>query len=749
MLAADARPGPARSALSLPTTVPSWLVLLAAVAACIGWTLHAGPEWSWDRMHYHEYAGWQVLEGALGRGFMPAGGQSYLNPVAYLPAELLARAGLGELGVSLVLATLHAGCVWAVWCVSRPVLAGVGADVDRYAAVSTVLAFLTPVFLLEVGASYIDATTTLPLLLGVACALRTIGARDAGRWALAAGVAFGLAAGLKLSNALPAVVGTVLVLWAAGPRDVPRRLAGYVAGGMLGTLLGHGWWSAQLWAEFGNPVFPMLGSLFGQAGSNAATAASAVAAGAAAATATIATTAAAGDDGGLFGLLRASGGRFTPRDLADWLDFPLRIADPGLAPNFAYIESRQPDPRLLLLAGLGMLAAAATVWRRLRRVRATPATPAASVPAPGSAPRAPSALAALTVFWLLWYVVWTLTSSNARYAIGLLMLASPLMVAAVTAVWRAPRQRAYALLGVVLVQAAWALGVADARSLPHSRSWRDDVLRLEVPEALRESPVLHVTRQAMSWSLLAPRLHPDSAFANLGAVCEGCGPHRDVDAVQRVLQDWAGRARILDPVLSVVDGRPQIADLQRAGIDAWLAPYELRVDPSDCEFVTIAPNPARIRMQVSTADGGWSTRDSDRLASCALVPDPGAAGRVRAMAVRVDDVFEALEARCGPQLGRPPASTRWLGNGVWARSYAQTAQDVLVTGGRVVAVSETGRSTPLGPLEAFRDGSSTIDCRALATTHRERARQAAAATPGSVDPTTAFGALVSSPVVPR
>jgi hypothetical protein len=734
--AADARSSVRRRELALPTTLPSGLVLLAAILACVSWTLHAGPEWSWDRMHYHEYAGWQVLEGALGRGFMPAGGQTYLNPVAYLPAHLLARAGVGELGVSVALAALQAGCVWAVWRVSRRALAGVGPDVDRYAAAAAVLAFLTPVFLLEVGASYIDATTTLPLLAGVAFALRALEPRHAGRWALAAGLAFGLAAGLKLSNALPAVAGTVLVLWAVGLRAMPGRLLCYLAGGVLGTALGHGWWSAQLWAEFGNPLYPMLGGVFGtppvpvplpvtQAVELAGTAAAAVAP--------------AAGDGGVFGLLRASGGRFTPRDLADWLDFPLRVANPTLSPSFAYIESRQPDPRLLALAALAAAAAVATAWRRLRGGVCTRAAPAA---------RAPSAVAALSVFWGLWYVGWTLSSSNARYAIGLLMLASPLLVGAVAVAWRVPLHRARVLTALVAVQAAWALGVADPRSLPVPRSWQDNMLRLEVPAALSATPVLHVTRQAMSWSVLASRLHPQSAFANLGAVCESCGNRRDADEARRVLQAWYGRARLLDPVLSVVDGVPVIAAAQRAGIDAWLAPYDLRVELSGCEFVAIAPNPSGVRMQVSAADGSWSTRSADRLASCPIVAAPGASERLRAMSSRVDDVFEALEARCGAQLGRPPVATRWLGNGVWTRTYAQSAQDVVVSGDRVVATGETGASTALGSLTTLREGGTAIDCAALAPTHRDVARRAAAPR-APVDAAALLDRLVSPPPAAR
>jgi hypothetical protein len=373
-------------------------------------------------------------------------------------------------------------------------------------------------------------------------------------------------------------------------------------------------------------------------------------------------------------------------------------------------------------------------WRRLR-ARAS-----------GVATRVPSALAALSGFWLVWYVLWTLSASNARYGIGLLMLASPLMVGAVTVLWRAPRVRATVILGMIAVQAVWALLVSDPRSSPVPVSWDDDTLRMEVPASLRETPTLFVTRFAMSWSMLAPHVHPASSFANLGSICEGCDRWRGADAARRVLDAWGDRARLIDPALTVVDGRAQVAAEQRAGIDAWLASYDRRLDTSACEEVPIDPNPTRIRMKVTSADGNWSLRSSDRLLSCPIVADPGAAERVGAMAARVDDVYELVERQCAKVLGPAAGSTRWLGQGVWMRVYVNAGLQVLVNGDRLFASTETGRSIPLGSLAAVRDGTRPIDCTPLASTHRELDRVARKQRSDANAATLSFDGLV--PVVP-
>jgi hypothetical protein len=270
-----------------------------------------------------------------------------------------------------------------------------------------------------------------------------------------------------------------------------------------------------------------------------------------------------------------------------------------------------------------------------------------------------------------------------------------------------------------------------------------------VPTVLREQPALHVTRFAMSWSVLAPYVHPASNFANLGAMCENCDPWRDAGAARRVLDAWGDRARLLDPALSVVDGHAQIAPEQRAGIDAWLGSFDRRIDVTACEEVAIAPNPTRIRMQVTLADGGWSQQASDRLLSCPIVSDPGAADRVRAMSGRVDDVFEAFERQCARELGPRQSATRWLGRGTWMRAYPHSALTLLVSADGVFATTETGHSIPLGTLAAVRDSSSPIDCSPLAASHREIDRIAKARRVAARSASPSFDGLVSPKAVTR
>ena len=92
---------------------------MLALRATIAWRLLEGPSWSWDRGHYHAYAGYAWAEGLVGRGFLPMGGQSFLNPLPYVPAWLLTRAGWGETGTAAAAAAWPGLAGRFVWLTAR------------------------------------------------------------------------------------------------------------------------------------------------------------------------------------------------------------------------------------------------------------------------------------------------------------------------------------------------------------------------------------------------------------------------------------------------------------------------------------------------------------------------------------------------------------------------------------------------------------------------------------------------------
>lgn len=116
----------------------------------------------------------------------------------------------------------------------------------------------------EIGTSFADNTTTIPILFGLWMVAKShSGGNSRTRAWFLCGLSCGFAGGLKLT-ALPFLIGAVASASVGnGISANSIRYAFAVAtGGALGWLTSHGYWSWYLWHEFQNPVFPFYNHLF-------------------------------------------------------------------------------------------------------------------------------------------------------------------------------------------------------------------------------------------------------------------------------------------------------------------------------------------------------------------------------------------------------------------------------------------------------------------------------------------------------
>jgi hypothetical protein len=127
---------------------------------------------------------------------------------------------------------------------------------------------LTANFLSELGNTMGDNTTAL---LGLAAVLMVVSrwhrvvtwAPSAIRTGFAAGALVGVAAGLKLTNAVYAIALAIALL--SVPIAWPRRLrlvVVYGVGVVLAVALTGGYWFIEMWRTFGNPLFPQFANMF-------------------------------------------------------------------------------------------------------------------------------------------------------------------------------------------------------------------------------------------------------------------------------------------------------------------------------------------------------------------------------------------------------------------------------------------------------------------------------------------------------
>src|SRR5262245_3054197 len=142
-------------------------VMAACTLACLAWSWLAGRDLNWDQLNYHVYAAYQYVDDRLDRDFMAASVQGYLNPLAYLPFYWMIRAQWHSLLIGSALAALHSACLWLVYGISLLLIPPGARYRAALIAVGVAFAFLTPVYLIEVGTSFIDVTTAIPAIGGV------------------------------------------------------------------------------------------------------------------------------------------------------------------------------------------------------------------------------------------------------------------------------------------------------------------------------------------------------------------------------------------------------------------------------------------------------------------------------------------------------------------------------------------------------------------------------------------------------
>lgn len=669
-------------------------VLVLAILASVCWCLHGGPSWSWDRAHYHEYAGYAWLNGRFGDGLLPNGRQGLLNPLGYVPRSMLEAAGWSERAIAVVIASVQALAVWFVWRIARDRTPSASVHVP-----AAMLAFSTPVFLSQLGSSYIDALTAVVALAAVwVCRRAPESGRAALGWVALGGVAMGAAVGLKLSNAIPAVLAPILFLTlsrgADGGARWGRALAMpsvYALGGAAGMLLTWGGWGLVLWRHYANPFFPMFNSLF----------APAPAVDTAAQVLTVATPSLLER---LAGFARMSGGRFVPQDAGDWLSFPWRVADPTLPSSMAYLEWHAPDPRLAAAVVLSLAGAAAVAVRWLRSDRRGGAHPAS--------------LAAvdlrLGAFVLVGTVLWVFSSANGRYAVALLMLASLPIVQLVNALFPAGPARRGALTVLVVLHATWALVMPGRGDQPAGDSWDTAALRVDVPDPLRAVPSLHVVTSTLSWSYLLPRFAEGSTILHLPSMCRGdrCPSDLGLKRARSLIETWSDRTRSLVFADRNEGDRAWLSDELRVAVDRQLAELDLRIVPSDCLPFEVSPMFGNAMMLEKTASGELRT-PLRFAASCAVVDDPEAGARTRAARDRYNALFAMLERICSAELGGSDEPTHWPRDNTWNRYFPGRDIRIQIFDGRVAATRMQRSTRDLGSVDEVLAGWGPERCSML------------------------------------
>jgi hypothetical protein len=134
---------------------------------------------------------------------------------------------------------------------------------------AVLLAFLGQLALSLMDTTANDLYAASPLVwavaLGIVAAQRPLPLvwLPPGRAIALSGVLAGIAVAFKLSNG-PLVL-VMPIVWGAAPGAPGQRLRAIVSGtacSIAAFVLAYGWWGAQLWRYFGNPLYPFCDDWF-------------------------------------------------------------------------------------------------------------------------------------------------------------------------------------------------------------------------------------------------------------------------------------------------------------------------------------------------------------------------------------------------------------------------------------------------------------------------------------------------------
>ncbi|NOJ47190.1 glycosyltransferase family 87 protein [Bradyrhizobium archetypum] len=234
--------------------------VLVAMAIALGsllagaiYTWFVGEDVNWDWQNYHEYNVWAVITGRYGIDALPPGFQTYFNPTVYFPVYYLRHLLPLPYGL-MIIGAVHGLNLLLIYFLIR-VLLREAATVSAIGA-AILVAAVGPMTLSEVGTSFSDILTALPVVAG--CILILSADRRCGRYVLA-GLLVGAAVGLKLTNVVYALGAAAAVLAASRPLPATFWLA---LGGAIGAVATGGPWGVMLWREMGNPIFPLFNAVF-------------------------------------------------------------------------------------------------------------------------------------------------------------------------------------------------------------------------------------------------------------------------------------------------------------------------------------------------------------------------------------------------------------------------------------------------------------------------------------------------------
>lgn len=631
------------------------------VTTCLGWTVFAGRDINFDLLNYHYYVAHAFWTDRLDKDLLPASIQSYLNPIAYLPFYWMEQAGWHSLAIGLVLAALHSVNLILLMLIAE---AALFRDVEHrhlWGFAAAIAGGLSPVFLGELGSTFNDVISSIGVLLGIYLVFRRV---TFSKYSLMmAGLAMGIAAGLKLTNAIFVVAAVPSLLFVFENWNAQlRAILWFAAGTILGFALSEGYWGFRVYQEFGNPFFPFMNKLF------------------------------ASPD---FPSVNIVSDRFLPRNILDAVTLPLRMA--SLEP-WEYTEPVAPDLRFLALILVASIGLAWALFRSKANWTGQAAIQLSRIQS------------GLFVYFGTSLTLWLASSGNGRYGLSLLLLIGPLLVSTVYRIFNIPV--AMLVTSIILILQIFHMTIGGNPRWG-AVAWKTDWFNnFSPPSSLTQRPYLYLSMGLQSLSFIVPKLHPDSAFVNIVGQwpipSEGHGSAK----LRSMLKKYNTQTRILTalPKSEYVGGKPTKEAI--FVINDSLDRLNLKINQASCQVFQM-----QLFEETGLGEVGSHKRDivakahdPEPMLSCVVVAKQVRDSKLVRTERHLTPLYHAFETTC-PELFSPPGAALEKVDKYWKRFYSNS--DITLWSDGVWLFYSRIRGTTnvvIGKVSDFENGVRHISC---------------------------------------
>jgi hypothetical protein len=597
-----------------------------------------GKDMAWDSLSYHLYAGFSAVNDRFAQDYFAAGPQSYFNPYVYVPFYCLVMTGFSSLEISSILAIVHSAILWLTYELAVSVCPY--SDRRRrlvFGLFGIAFALMNPVLLQEIGSTFADITTGELVLAGWLLLALAVRAPNTAR-IICAGLLLGIATGLKLTNAVHAISGfVVLIMLPLGLRGRIRSGFAYAISLGLGFTVVTAPWSYQLEKMFGNPFFPLLNNVFRSPE---------------------------------FTREPLRHLRFIPSTVIEALWRPFAMIDPV---TMVHEELRAPDPRYAVLFILIGAFCVRWLWRRRGRSLVQPA--------PSIDERSGRVLAAISCGLAVDWVMWLSNSGNSRYFLPIACVAAVVIVALLFRLFAAEsKARNYILTAIIGIQGVQLWMGTDYRW--NGVPWDDHWIRIVVPAKLTSERNLFLTIGGQSNSFIAPYLPRGAGLINISGGYALSPKGANGARIDTLIKRYEPNIRLL------ISGERVYRDDERrlpnrAQIQDALKPFALDFDANDCATIAVHGLPPDPEFTLGSSQPAVpQVRDTTYLLSCHVVPSTTDYSAQIPGHQLVDRALDHLEDAC-PELFQPRSpQTEYSGN-VGLRRYLNTDLTAWVSHGSV------------------------------------------------------------------